>query len=458
MSVVVHEGLPGCGKTLRMLSLIEGFLEQKRSVYLFNFKLSDKGIAHFTALAEKNGVGFYVRPDRPADLHVALEVDPGTGYASLKSLGIEDGATIIFDEGQEFFKSRGMSKEPTPPFVAMLPTHRHSGYNVHFITQNIMYLDIEIRRICDNYIKYSRLMNWDRCRLDVYGGIKDNPLQQNQVLLERGQTFRYPKHIFELYTSSVDHNMKSRFPTRLKWLIVLIFIIFTLLYVAYYSWSSMMGGITGSASRDSKLPTAPSSPAAADPSRTVKNTPSSPSAVTSPATGSPRSNRHSDSDTGSVETYLGVGRPSVPDITEYDIYYSGYFAEFTPHENGKGYSSVSIPIFNLLRPDGSCSRVTEKFFSALGLAIIFDREFAVIYNAKERIRHVLPITASPCVTRYASTDSQSTDSNKSGSSKSGPGSRPVQVLKPSNTDSAPRSAGNNSSSYSFPSNPDSAPR
>jgi hypothetical protein len=462
MSVAIHEGLPGSGKTLRMLSLIEGFLEQKRSVYLFNFKLSDKGTAYFTALAEKHGVGFYLRTERPADLHVDLDVDPNTGYVSLQCLGIQDGSTLVFDEAQEYFKSRGMSKEPTPAFVAMLPTHRHSGYNIHFITQNVMYLDIEIRRICDSYTKYSRLMNWDRCRLDVYGGVKDNPMQQSQVLLERGQTFRYPKHLFELYTSSVDHNMKSRFPSRLKWLIILIFVILGLFYAIYYFWTSMMGSITGSSHHVTK-PIASPVPSS---SPSTGNVPSSPASSSPAVATSPHFNRNSAPKSDPVETYLGIGRPSVPDITDYDIYYSGYYAEFNPSGVDKQFKRNAIPVFNLLHSDGTCSRVTDKFFKALNLSLVFDREFAIIYNSKEKIRHVLPVTASPCVNQYvASNNTQSEGTANPGrgilsssSSNSQVNSRPVHPIKSSKPVDSPRLGDHYSSSYAFPNNPDSVPQ
>ena len=421
----------------------------------FNFKLSDKGIAHFTALAEKHGVGFYLRPERPADLNVPLEVDPSTGYASLKCLDIQDGSTIVFDEAQEYFKSRGMSKEPTPPFVAMLPTHRHSGYNIHFITQNVMYLDIEIRRICDNYTKYSRLMNWSQCRLDIYGGVKDNPMHQNQVLLERGQTFRYPKHIFELYTSSVDHNMKSRFPTRLKWLIVLIVIIVILFYVAYYSWSSMMGGITKSASSGSKSPIVPPSSGAAPaalPHSGNKVPPSS-----SPGSGVTPSNRHTDLVPGSMDSGvvpLGKNRPSIYGLEGYILTYSGHMQLV----DGKDYLVLSM---QRLDGDGSCSYATHELLKALGLSTYYGDRFLVIYNTQERIRYVLPMSPSPCVTTYhASNDFQSPSSSSSASSElikpSSSGSSNSRPYQPANRVGSNTSGGFGSgSSYSYPSNPDS---
>lgn len=473
MSVEIHEGLPGSGKTLRMLSLIEKFItENKRSVYLFNFKLTQKGIDYFTALAQANGVGFYVRSERPEDFNVPFEKDSITGYVSLKFLDIEDGSTLVFDEAQEYFKSRGMTKEPPPPFVQMLPTHRHSGYNIHFITQNVMYLDIEIRRIADTYTKYSRLLKWGYCRLDIYGGVKENPIEQNQVLLEAGSRFKYPKRIFELYTSSVDHNVKARIPSKLKWFVFLIIFIAFLLYAIYYLFFGILGQLSGGVGRGT------SSSSFIGGFTQSKDVPSKD--VASKDT-SVQSSSSKDRDTlkdsiskvestplvaasSSPPTSLGAGSPSVPDVTIYNIYYSGYFTTYTPINGGTSYTRETVAIINLLLPDGACSRVSENYFRALDLSLHVDRDFIIIFNVQRNVRHVLPLTPSPCVTNYvppaynASQQSPTSHADLVKSSDTSVSPRHSSLFDGNSSARTDSQAGKSASPYMYPSNPDSAPR
>jgi len=396
MSICIHQGLPGCGKTLRIMSLIEGFIKDGRPVYVFNLKFTEKGILHFNALAEKHNVGFHVRADRPNDLHVPLEVDPETGYISLKVLGIDDGATLIFDEAQEYFKSRGMSKDPAPPLVSMLPTHRHCGYNFHFITQNAMFLDIEIRRLCDSYIQYTRSLNMGYCTLAFYSRVSDNPMEQRQSLLE-GSRFIYPKHLFGLYVSSVDHNMKRRVPPKLKILIFLLVVFIPLMgFIVYYLWNSLLSGLSSvgtstvtpqSLPKDDKTVKSPVNSKDSNGSKSV--------AFQKPVTlpNSPPRAQSAPSSGQSDLVPLGKNRPFVHGLEGYLLTYSGH----------SRIGSKYYPVISMQRigGDGSCSYLSSEFIDALSLSIRYGDGFIVLTNHKNNSRHFLPLEASPCVNTYA---------------------------------------------------------
>jgi len=51
------------------------------------------------------------------------------------------------------------SSRPVPAFVEFLRVHRHTDIDVTFITQNVSFIDSDIRRISDDYVILSRLMN-----------------------------------------------------------------------------------------------------------------------------------------------------------------------------------------------------------------------------------------------------------------------------------------------------------
>lgn len=400
MTVYVHAGLPGSGKTLRILSIIEEILKTGKSyVYLFNFHLTEEGVTYLTALAEKNNVGFFLRSDRPADLHVQLERDPKTNYVTLKSLDIVDGATIFIDEAQEFFRTRGMSKDPPPPFITMLETHRHSGYNIHFITQNQAFLDKEIRRICGEYIQYSRLLNASYCRLEFYGGIKDNPIEQKQVKLKL-ERFRYPKHIYKLYTSAVQHNMGIRIPAVFRTLVFALLLLFGAIYLAYSSFSNFYDGNVGNLKKY-KEQSQNSTPQVPVTSSTV-TMPSQPSSDNNrPAVPASRSASRS-------QYSLGDGLPFSVDLSQYVLYYSGYFRL----GNSSSHFKPMLTLQNL--NDGTCFTPDQFFFMEFGYNIYINTTYMTLYSHKTRHKIIVPRTASPsCANPYVESLAQSTNSEAS---------------------------------------------
>jgi len=474
MSICIHEGLPGCGKTLRIMSLIEEFLKDGRPVYVFNLKITEAGLLHFNVLAEKHNTAFHVRPDRPSDLHVPLEVDTDIGYISLKCLGIENGATLIFDEGQEFFRSRGMSKEPTPPLVSMLPTHRHCGYNFHFLTQNAMFLDIEIRRLCDSYVKYARSLNLGYCKLAFYSRVSENPIEQRQSHLQDTR-FIYPKHLFGLYVSSVDHNMKRRVPPKLKLLVFLLFFLIpALLFAIYYLWNSFYTSVSTLGRSDAlvsqSLPNKDSSIKSSGDLQETKDAKNSkdskaaasPKVVTTP-NHSPRAQSASPSGQSDLVP-LGKNRPFVHGLEGYILTYSGY-----SQIGGKYYPVISM---QRMGGDGSCTYLTSEFIDALSLSIRYGDGFVLLTNDKNRSRHFLPLEASPCVNTYALANSSgssdygysnvsSSSGNNSQSSQSKQSSpRPKPEFPRYHPSVMPGSPVNNSvvpdklSPYEVPQNPD----
>lgn len=399
MTVYVHEGLPGSGKSLRALHLIEEVLKTgKSSVYLFNFHLTEEGVTHLTALGEKNNVGFFVRPDRPVDLHVQLDRDPKTNYVTLKSIGVEDGATIFIDEAQEFFRTRGMSKEPPPPFITMLETHRHSGYNIHFITQSQSFLDKEIRRICGEYIKYSRLLNAAYCRLEFYGGIKDNPIEQKQAKL-KVERFRYPKHLYKLYTSAVQHNMGFRIPAVFRSLVWAILILFVSLFLIYSSFSSFFNGDVGKLKEMKERET---------PSSQIPSGSSTTTVPVAPLQPYPNTANHRSS---SSKYSLGEELPvSGVDLSQYAVFYSGYFQ----------IGDRNTPFVTLQSiTDNTCFNPDIELFKALGFTIYYNRSYAVFVNKSKGTHVIVPKTASPlCRDPYVESLAQSSSRSSDSSSES----------------------------------------
>ena len=386
MSVTVHEGLPGCGKTLRVLSLVRDFIRRdKRPVYLFNFKITDKGLEYFKALAEENQVVFEVRPERFSELNIDLPEDEKTGYVTLRKLNILDGAVIVLDEAQMFFPVRASSKTP-PSMVKMLPTHRHSGYDIHFITQNKAFLDIDIRRIADTYVKYSRMMNGQFCRLEFYSKCSDNSseLAQNHL---KSEHFKYPKDIFELYVSAVEHNMKFRIPAKAKLLVVALIALIGSVYLVFSALGSFSESFVGNIDKDK-----PASDGSA-PAQSVAHPDNKPSSDKSQP--QPKPNDQSRSmmapivpSTLPAYGSLGVGKPNAIDLSTFSIYYVG-FVDF---------GGIAKPVLYLFDDRTStCTAIGKDFFMAMGYDIFVTKALVVVKPLFAKSKpFVLPVMPSPC--------------------------------------------------------------
>jgi len=176
-------GLPGAGKSLRLVQVIEAFLAEGRNVYVSGLD----GLQEF---------GWQSLPD-PRNWQ-----------------DLPDGSVLIVDECQKWFPTR-RTAEP-PEFVRSLSEHRHHGLDFVLATQHPTMVDKYVRTLCGQHehvirqfgMQASRIITWTECQEDP----------QSLATRQRGTEalWKYPAENFPLYKSATMHTVKTRIPLRLK--------------------------------------------------------------------------------------------------------------------------------------------------------------------------------------------------------------------------------------------------
>jgi len=195
---VLRTGLQGNGKTLNTIKEVDAkAAKEGRPVYYHNIR------------------GF----DPNADVLEAVwqEFDDPQKWHELPQ-----NAMIVIDEAQKFFRVRPAGSA-VPAYASALETMRHSGHELHCITQNPGLIDTHFRKLCNSHIHYVRghkgpvVKRWEfeRVNMDVEKKSDFSEGQATRVLLD--------KKYFGVYQSVADgseHHMKFKPPRALFVLII----------------------------------------------------------------------------------------------------------------------------------------------------------------------------------------------------------------------------------------------
>ncbi|SDH10106.1 Zonular occludens toxin (Zot) [Pseudomonas flavescens] len=128
---VLRTGLQGNGKTLNTIIEVDALAaKQGRTVYYHNIR-------------EFN-------PAHPAIKATWVEFEKPQEWYDLPQ-----NAVIVIDEAQTFFRIRPQAAA-VPKYASALETMRHSGHELHCITQNPGLIDHHFRKLCNSHIHYVR--------------------------------------------------------------------------------------------------------------------------------------------------------------------------------------------------------------------------------------------------------------------------------------------------------------
>ncbi|NSL54916.1 zonular occludens toxin domain-containing protein [Uliginosibacterium aquaticum] len=168
--ITLITGVPGTGKTLHVVKWLSELEQGKRPVFVHGIR----------------------------DLVVPHEVAPDVmGWPDWAP----DGALIVIDECQQFFRPRA-SSAAVPPAVAQLEVHRHRGLDFWLITQHPNLLDGNIRRLITRHVHFRR--TW-RGREQLEWSEVGNPDQPRSRELSARKKVALPKKAFDLYKSAEVH-------------------------------------------------------------------------------------------------------------------------------------------------------------------------------------------------------------------------------------------------------------
>jgi zona occludens toxin len=208
---VLHTGLQGNGKTLNTIREVDQqAAKEGREVYYHNIR-------------EFN-------PDHPAITAVWKQFDNPHEWFKLPQNSI-----IVIDEAQTFFRVRpqGMA---VPEYASALEVMRHSGHELHCITQNPGLIDTHFRKLCNSHIHYVRghkgqvIKRWafERVNMDVEKKNEFTDGESTRLLID--------KAYFGCYKSVADgstHHFKFKAPKALYVFVVCLIVIAVLGYRFY---------------------------------------------------------------------------------------------------------------------------------------------------------------------------------------------------------------------------------
>lgn len=197
--MTLFTGLPGNGKTLRMLWEVKAKADKEnREVYYHNIK------------------------DLALPWH---ECDPE------KWMDLPFGSIIVIDECQDVFPKKP-NGATLPAHYSELAKHRHKGFDIFLITQHPTLIDNFVRQLVGQH--YHSVRKFGMARSTIYEWSAANALPQSASSQKSAisHKFAYPKEAYTWYKSAEVHTVKRAIP--MKIILAVIFII-AVISAGYYA-------------------------------------------------------------------------------------------------------------------------------------------------------------------------------------------------------------------------------
>ncbi len=191
--LVLRTGLPGNGKTLNTIKEVDAQAKAEgRPVYYHN-------------VAGLN-------PSR-------LQADWFEFEDPLKWFELPKDSIIVVDEAQgsedrPMFGTRDPRK-PVPPHISAFETIRHRGHQMHLITQDPRFLDVHLRRLCNEHIHYWRIFGSQKVSRYVTPRVVNDVEKLSSFSQSSRTIITLDSKMFGVYTSSQGgHHFKFQPPRK----------------------------------------------------------------------------------------------------------------------------------------------------------------------------------------------------------------------------------------------------
>jgi len=145
--IIIHEGVPGSGKSYDAVRKIIDALKRGRVVYTNIDGMDTDSCLEY--------ISSYVGMTR-GDLSDLLRFIPNSVVPQFWE-HVEHGSFIVIDEAQLYFNSRDFTKTENREFGSWASTHRHHGYDVLLITQRAERIDTAVRSLAEFRYRYRKL-------------------------------------------------------------------------------------------------------------------------------------------------------------------------------------------------------------------------------------------------------------------------------------------------------------
>lgn len=145
-------------------------------------------------------------------------------------------SVILIDECQHFFPPR-QTGSTVPKHIAEFSTHRHRGYDIHLITQDRMFLDVNARKLANKHIHYHNPFGGERVTRYEHSEQFDS---SNYFDLQKTQKsfIKRPKEFYGSYFSAELHTHKFKMPKAVYAAAALVVFLAVLGFVFYNTFFS----------------------------------------------------------------------------------------------------------------------------------------------------------------------------------------------------------------------------
>ena len=211
--IVGNVGTPGSGKSYDAVKSIISNLSKGRCICTNIDGMDDEN--HLRALAAVSGLPYediqdsfiYLKKDQ-VEKFWSTETHYVDGVPK-KELICPRGSFIVIDEAHKHFNSRDWQSEKNRQFADWASTHRHDGYDVLLITQDIDKIDKQVRSLIE-WCYYFRKINF-------FGGLVNNKyivfsyMGDDHNGKPLGKVNRsYQKEVFSCYKSFNSNDVKEQ--------------------------------------------------------------------------------------------------------------------------------------------------------------------------------------------------------------------------------------------------------
>lgn len=203
--ITLITAVPGSGKTLYAITMIEEALKDNRLVFTnINGLVKDKF---------SNNHNLFDAPDDWRDT--------------------PEGSLVVYDEAQQehLYPSNAQRGKVTDERLTAMETHRHTGHDLVFITQAPTFVHHHIRKLVGLHIHLYRSRGVQASSKYEWSHVCDSPNDRKEQTRADFSLWKFPKEFYSFYTSAVVHTHKFRMPKKLG--ILLIFIIMASVFVVY---------------------------------------------------------------------------------------------------------------------------------------------------------------------------------------------------------------------------------
>lgn len=142
---------------------------------------------------------------------------------------LPNGSVMVFDECQDHFPPMANSAK-RPIHYTKFQTHRHTGVDVHLITQHFTFLDSHIQKTTNKHIHYFQILG--SSRVTRYERDKqfntDNPKDREQCIKS---AITRDKKFYGVYWSADEHTSKLKIPAKIYAMIVALLICIICVYM-----------------------------------------------------------------------------------------------------------------------------------------------------------------------------------------------------------------------------------